>query len=520
MTINRFSTVMNLIKPLNLGILFIILTLAAVTNALLEYNQSKADLQRMKDEHARLLTGQVITGSTVALNADRAMVKRLKEHLEVTRNALFNPGRNTKANSADTLFSISVPDSLEPGEIYIQKLETNQVTGKSWFFQGWATGNGKGRVAGVRADHLIRFRKENGLGFYLAELMKHDEVRYALLQDSTDILVSATDFKGNLLSEVEIHTIFHHPDSLFITALSDPDTLIEVKKAVFLDGTPLGVFRIGISVASWDTFSTRMTRRLTVALLLWSGLAFSFLLIIYLMGKKEELVRKLEQHQLLEDKARNQAELAAGVAHELRNPLNAIGTLVQQIDKDFTTTQNEEEFHHLLKIVRQETLRMNEKITSFLQFARPAAPVKRKIEIGTWVKELEPEFNAIGISKACKVIIAVADQYDLLADQIQLTEILRNLVKNAVDSVAEKGWVKVELKSIGSVFRIVVEDNGSGIPDDIKPRVFDLYFTTKPDGTGIGLAMVRQLVAVNGGTIRIEDRKPTGTRFILEFPVE
>lgn len=520
MNTNRFSTLMNLIIPLNLGILFLILTLAAVTNALLEYNQSKADLHRMKEEHARLLTGQVITGSTVALNADRAMVNRLKEHLDVTRTAILNPGQNTKANSADTLFSISVPDSLEPGEIYLQKLETSSETGKSWFFQGWATGFNKGVVAGVRADHLIKFRRENGLGFYLAELMKHDEVRYALLQDSTDILVSATDFEGNLLSEAEIHTIFHHPDSLFITPLSDPDTLIEVKKAVFLDGTALGIFRIGISVASWDTFSARMTRRLTVAILLWSGLAFSFLLIIYLMGKKEELVRKLEQHQVLEDKAKNQAELAAGVAHELRNPLNAIGTLVQQIDKDFTSTENEEEFHHLLKIVRQETLRMNEKITSFLQFARPAAPVKRMIQIEKWARELEPEFNAIGISKSCKVIISISEKHELLADQIQLTEILRNLVKNAVDSVSEKGLVSVELKSTGSVFRILVEDNGSGIPDDIKSRVFDLYFTTKSDGTGIGLAMVRQMVAVNGGSIRIEDRKPSGTRFILEFPVE
>jgi len=509
---------MRTIKPWILISIFVLLLMAMITNAFIEYSSNQQDLQRIMEEHARLLTGQVLTTSQLALNADRSMTNHIKDHLLKIRSEYLASNSKFKPVSADTLFRVKMPDSLSEGEIFSQRLSKDSLTNQSWFYMSWYDKNGMGTTAGMRADYLMKFREENGIGIFLNELTKHEEVLYAMVQDSSTILISARRYINQLLSEKEIENVLQHPDSLFVIPIGERK--IEVRKAFIIDETPIGVFRIGISVAIWDTFSSRLNRRLSIAVLLLTGLSMAFITIFSLLKKRADLARKLEQNQLLEEKAKAQAELAAGVAHELRNPLNSIATLVQQVDKDFISVENNEELHQLLQIVRKEILRINGKITDFLRLSRPALPEKKELLISEWMADFKTEIQAIGSDKKVEIKVSYPNHVTFFADTNQLGEIIRNLVRNAVDSVNENGHVNLKITVKENDCIISVEDDGAGIPAENKSRIFDLYFTTKPDGTGIGLAMVRQMTAALGGTIEVRDRKPNGTFFILKFPLK
>ncbi len=238
------------------------------------------------------------------------------------------------------------------------------------------------------------------------------------------------------------------------------------------------------------------------------------------------VIRDLTEQKLLEEQLQRKrrltamGELAAGVAHEIRNPLNTIGTIVQQLDKDFEPNANTEEYHELAGLVYNEVKRINQTIQDFLRFARPEPIQPVSFEIQELIREIELQYGPTAKEKNIRLVTEVAWTGRVIWDKQQMKQVLSNLVLNAIQATDGGGEVKLKIVRINEEHvELSVHDTGPGIPPDIREKIFNLYFTTKPTGTGVGLSIVQRIVEEHEGVIKLQSEVGQGTVFILKLPL-
>ncbi len=212
-------------------------------------------------------------------------------------------------------------------------------------------------------------------------------------------------------------------------------------------------------------------------------------------------------------------ELAAGVAHEIRNPLNAIATVVQQLDKDFEPPEHSEEYHSLARLVYDEVKRINRTIQDFLHFSRPEPLRPDHFEIKTLIDKILMQYQSEARRKKIELKANLNWQGTVFADQDKLSQVLGNLVRNAIEAITDQGKIEITVDMLpNDRLQISVSDTGQGIPPEMQAKIFNLYFTTKAQGTGIGLSIVQRIVDQHNGFIRIQSEPGKGTKFIIRIP--
>jgi PAS domain S-box-containing protein len=234
-----------------------------------------------------------------------------------------------------------------------------------------------------------------------------------------------------------------------------------------------------------------------------------------------DLTDKLNlQHQVeRKEKLSAMGELAAGVAHEIRNPLNSINIITQRIQKEFEPKEDIEDYTNLLSIVRSEVHRVNNIIKQFLEYARPP-----KLQIGNFsINEIMDESISIIESEAILKHIDINKDYNenifIDIDKEKIKQVFINLLRNSIDAIDTNGIIICSIKLKSQEIELSVTDNGSGISDDLKFKIFNLYFTTKQSGTGLGLSIVHQIISEHNGSIEVESKPETGTKFKIILPI-
>jgi len=214
-------------------------------------------------------------------------------------------------------------------------------------------------------------------------------------------------------------------------------------------------------------------------------------------------------------------QLASGVAHEIRNPLNAIGTIIQQLDRDFEPRENSEEFHQLARLVYQEVKRINETIEGFLRFARPEPLKPERFRLIKFLQRFKSQYLPILQEKEIEFTMDVHYQGEVKWDRHKMQQVFINLMENAIDALPNGGKIILSVNTgEGNSLEIRFRDNGPGIPAEVLNKIFNLYFTTKDRGTGIGLAIVQRIVDQHGGIITVDSEMGKGTIFSINMPIE
>jgi two-component system sensor histidine kinase HydH len=227
--------------------------------------------------------------------------------------------------------------------------------------------------------------------------------------------------------------------------------------------------------------------------------------------------RRLEQQMQRNEKMSAMGELAAGVAHEIRNPLNAISMIAQRFEKEFVPKKDVREYKELTGVLKSESVRINGIIRQFLRFARPKAIAPAPVNALRFIENLSAIFRSQ--SKQKDVAFSVhAEELTLSLDAEQMTQACLNLLQNALDATPSGGSVSLSLHRVDDRIEIAVTDSGAGIPDAMREKIFDLYYTTKPNGTGMGLAITQQIVSQHSGSMRLHANTPSGSVFTISLP--
>ena len=231
-------------------------------------------------------------------------------------------------------------------------------------------------------------------------------------------------------------------------------------------------------------------------------------------------IKKMEAQVQQAEKMATIGEMAAGIAHELRNPLAAISGAVQLLERE---TRDDSINKRLFDIIMRESDRLDATIRDFLVFSKPVNPEKEWFSVLALAREAletlgqNPDWNS-----ALHLDLEIPSDLNGWGDPQLIRQVLLNLVANSANAcrTMENGRIllRAEEQSENAIVLEVI-DNGIGIPEDLRERIFEPFFTTRETGTGLGLAIVRQIVHSHGGTISLRDALPQGTLFSVSLPL-
>jgi len=207
-------------------------------------------------------------------------------------------------------------------------------------------------------------------------------------------------------------------------------------------------------------------------------------------------------------------ELAAGLAHEVRNPVAAIRGAAQAMGPASTKDQRRE----MLEVIEEETERLGRVVGEFLGYARPGLPQRKAVDLAVLIQRVGQSLELAGTK--LEIHLHKDGPVDsALGDPDQLHRVFENLIRNAWEAAGDGGRLRVDLSNVKN-HRVAVrlEDNGPGIPATEVPRLFKPFYTAKPGGTGLGLALVHRIVEAHQGEISVEGRPEIGAAFTVILP--
>lgn len=225
-----------------------------------------------------------------------------------------------------------------------------------------------------------------------------------------------------------------------------------------------------------------------------------------------------------QEKLAHFGELAAGVAHEIRNPLMAIRARLYTLEKTLAQGTAAQED---ATMIRNEIHRLDRIVTDFLKLARPSEPHLVLLTAAPLLKEIQDLLAAQCEKQSIQLNLESTVDARFLGDPQQLKQVLINLITNAAESIERDGTITLRARLDARQLReresevviIEVQDTGSGIPAEIQERLFDPFFSTKDGGTGLGLSIVTQIVDKHGGKLEFQTRPGEGSTFGLVLPV-
>jgi len=298
---------------------------------------------------------------------------------------------------------------------------------------------------------------------------------------------------------------------------------VMVMAPLTLDGRPVGIVRVGFQRDRMDQIleTNRHFLFLSMGFIVLAGL---FSLWFVFQNHKRHLARIDEMRKRLEQSERlsSLGQLAAGVAHEIRNPLNAISMASQRLQREYQPCEEDrsQEFGRLTGVIRDEIRRLNVIIEDFLTFSRSRRLELREYSLTEVVQKLARLMGEE--ARARGIVLTLRHEPDALMvpmDVDKLQQALINIVKNAIESIDGPGSIDIAMeKPSGDRAVVRISDTGSGLAPGEVEKIFDPDYTTKEKGLGLGLPIAYEIIRGHGGTIRVQSAVGKGTTFEITLP--
>ncbi|MGB8768706.1 MAG: ATP-binding protein [Candidatus Korobacteraceae bacterium] len=240
-------------------------------------------------------------------------------------------------------------------------------------------------------------------------------------------------------------------------------------------------------------------------------------MVAQLKASREEIQRLHQTQMSRAEHFATLGELAAGLAHEIRNPLAGIAGVIEIVGRDLPPSSPA---RAVIKDAKEEAVQINRILTELLEIARPKPPQFRVGDLCGTAEHAVMFARQQAITKRIMVELEIKDVIPPVEhDPNQINQVLLNLLLNAIQSMDKPGVVRVSLQSEDDDVLITVTDEGKGIPPEHLPNIFRPFFTTKGHGTGLGLSLARRMVEAHGGHIDVTSVVGKGTQFGIRLPI-
>jgi signal transduction histidine kinase len=225
-------------------------------------------------------------------------------------------------------------------------------------------------------------------------------------------------------------------------------------------------------------------------------------------------LRTMEERLLQSERLATVGRFASQIAHEIRNPLNSISLNVEMLEEEVS---GNETARGLIRSVLKELDRLNDIVSEYLQFSRFPKPHLKHGHVEGMLRELASSFKA---PERISLRFRFAESTPKVwLDEALLRQVLDNLIRNAVEAITGNGVVEIETDVVDHNLVIRVKDSGSGISSDSQAKLFEPFYTTKPQGTGLGLATSQQIVFEHNGHLVVESQPGKGSTFSILLPI-
>jgi len=235
-------------------------------------------------------------------------------------------------------------------------------------------------------------------------------------------------------------------------------------------------------------------------------------------------IKELEKLSMMREKMVSLGHVATGIAHEIRNPLSGITIFLDAIKENFEETEDSEEIEELLEHAMTAADKIESVIKRVLNFSKFSNPQLRPTDINI------PINDAINLSKVTLKKAGIKFKADLLSntpkvyiDAQLIEQVVLNLITNSADALKNvniKKNILIKTLTDKKKLYIIIADSGEGLPKDIGEKIFDPFFSTKKNGTGIGLSICQRIITDHGGTIQAAELKLGGTQFRISIPID
>ncbi len=228
-----------------------------------------------------------------------------------------------------------------------------------------------------------------------------------------------------------------------------------------------------------------------------------------------------DERQRLQRQYAEIATLAGGLAHEIKNPLSTMSMLLELLSEDLAANEAQRDRRMLTKVqtIQNECRHLEEILNAFLKFARVGelelVPTELNKLVADFIEFFQPQAQEQGI----EISPHLAGDLPLVAiDTSLMRQVLMNLVLNAQQAMPSGGLIELQTFARDGHVHLAIIDNGQGMDESTRSRLFQVFFSTKPNGSGLGLPTVRKIVDAHRGTITCESERGRGTRFMILLP--
>lgn len=228
--------------------------------------------------------------------------------------------------------------------------------------------------------------------------------------------------------------------------------------------------------------------------------------------------KRLEELSMRNEKLSAMGELASGVAHEIRNPINSIGMIAQRLFKEFNPDADKEDYFNILTVLKNEVARVNKIVTQFLNYSKPLELKLNEVCFYDFITKILEIFISHAKTKNIKIALLSDEKIKLRLDEELMTQAFLNLLQNSFDAVNDGGTIDVDYKVSEGYLCINIADNGIGIAEEKQHKIFNLYYTSKKDGNGLGLSITQKIVTRHNGEISFKSKENTGSTFTIKIP--
>lgn len=382
-------------------------------------------------------------------------------------------------------------------------------------------------------NHQSRILSYSGIFLFddsLRVILKSDSL-FLLTSDEPVLLLNQTEILGLAVRQSFVSRAFKAQDGVWymwgFTRLSDhywlgiqegAQRLADIEKIPMISLGIGGISLVFIALAGWMT-ATMIVNPIHALIDFSRNLGrghFHISIPDHTRGELSILAEAMEKmRQDIVHNHQEKEEMLAQIAHEIRNPLGGIELLAGLLKEDII--QNHHDPAYINRILK-EIAGLKTLITAYLDYSKPIQSQPEWITISTVIRETQELIHHSLQSK--KIVLdcsAISDQIEICFDYNHLRQIILNLLVNSLAALPEPGLIQISTCTVDHQFQLRITDSGPGIPAQHLSKIFEPFFSTRKDGTGLGLPICRKLCHENQSTIHVDSNYPQGTRMILTF---